>query len=56
MSEGQYACENQQYQNQSGAAKLLGWTEIECTAIGMNTVQAELAEIDENIVCTRLNR
>lgn len=38
------------------AAKLLGWTEIECTAIGMNTVQAELAEIDENIVRTRLNR
>lgn len=38
------------------AAKLLGWTEIECTAVGMNTVQAELAEIDENIVRTRLNR
>ena len=38
------------------AAKLLGWTEIECTAIGMNTVQAELAEIDENIVRTKLNR
>lgn len=38
------------------AARLLGWTEIECTAIGMNTVQAELAEIDENIVRTRLNR
>ena len=38
------------------AAKLLGWTEIECTAIGMNTVQAEFAEIDENIVRTRLNR
>ena len=38
------------------AAKLLGWTEIECTAIGMDSVQAELAEIDENIVRTRLNR
>ena len=38
------------------AAKLLGWTEIECTTIGMDSVQAELAEIDENIVRTRLNR
>ena len=38
------------------AAKLLGWTEIECTAMGMDDVQAELAEIDENIVRTRLNR
>ena len=28
------------------AAKLLGWTEIECSIIGMNSVQAELAEID----------
>lgn len=38
------------------AVKLLGWTEIECSIIGMNGVQAELAEIDENIVRTRLNR
>ena len=38
------------------AAKLLGWTEIECTVMGMDDVQAELAEIDENIVRTRLNR
>ena len=38
------------------AAKLLGWTEIECTTIGMDSVQAELAEIDENIVRTKLNR
>ena len=38
------------------AAKLLGWTEIECTTIGMDSVQAKLAEIDENIVRTRLNR
>ena len=38
------------------AAKLLGWTEIECTAMGIDDVQAELAEIDENIVRTRLNR
>ena len=38
------------------AAKLLGWTEIECNIIGMDGLQAELAEIDENIVRTRLNR
>ena len=36
------------------AAKLLGWTEIECNIIGMSDLQAELAEIDENIVRTRL--
>ena len=38
------------------AAKLLGWTEIECTVSSMDGLQAELAEIDENIVRTRLNR
>ena len=38
------------------AAKLLGWTEIECNSIGMSSLQAELAEIDENIVRTRLSR
>ena len=38
------------------AAKLLGWTEIECTISSMDGLQAELAEIDENIVRTRLNR
>ena len=38
------------------AAKLLGWTEIECSIIGMNGVQAELAEIDENIVRTKLTK
>ena len=38
------------------AAKLLGWTEIECSVIGMSSLQAELAEIDENIVRTRLTR
>ena len=32
------------------AAKLLGWAEIECNIIGMNSLQAELAEIDENFV------
>ena len=38
------------------AAKLLGWTEIECNIIGMSGLQAELAEIDENIVRTKLTR
>ena len=38
------------------AAKLLGWTEIECNIIGMNGIQAELAEIDENIVRTKLTK
>ncbi len=32
------------------AAKLLGWTEIECTVSGLEGLQAELAEIDENFV------
>lgn len=32
------------------AAKLLGWTEIECTVSDAEGVQAELAEIDENFV------
>ena len=32
------------------AAKLLGWTEIECTVSDANGLQAELAEIDENFV------
>lgn len=35
------------------AAKQLGWTGIECTVVGINGLQAELAEIDENIVRTR---
>lgn len=38
------------------AAKLLDWTEIECNIIGMNGIQAELAEIDENIVRTKLTK
>jgi len=38
------------------AAKLMGWTEIECNIIGMSGLQAGLAEIDENIVRTKLNR
>ena len=36
------------------AAKQLGWTEIESTIVGMSSLQVELAEIDENIVRTRL--
>lgn len=32
------------------AAKLLGWTEIECTVSSLDGLQAELAEIDENFV------
>ena len=32
------------------AAKLLGWTEIECTVSDAAGIQAELAEIDENFV------
>ena len=38
------------------AAKLMGWTEIECSIIGMSGLQAELAEIDENIVRTKLTK
>lgn len=38
------------------AAKLLGWTEIECTISDAEGIQAELAEIDENIVRARLSR
>jgi len=32
------------------AAKLLGWSEIECTVSDLEGLQAELAEIDENFV------
>lgn len=32
------------------AAKLLGWTEIDCTVTSLEGLQAELAEIDENII------
>lgn len=38
------------------AVKLMGWTEIECSIIGMSGLQAELAEIDENIVRTKLTK
>lgn len=37
------------------AAKRLGWTEIECTVFGLEGLQAELAEIDENVVRTALS-
>ena len=37
------------------AAKILGWTEIECTVCGLEGLQAELAEIDENVVRTALS-
>ena len=37
------------------AAKLLGWTEIECTVSGLKGLQAELAEIDENFVRAELS-
>lgn len=36
------------------AAKLLGWTEIECQVSSLEGLQAELAEIDENFVRTDL--
>ena len=32
------------------AAKLLGWTEIECIVLDLKGIQAEMAEIDENLV------
>ena len=32
------------------AAKLLKWTEIECTVSSLEGLKAELAEIDENVV------
>lgn len=37
------------------AAKLLGWTEIECTVCNINGLLAELAEIDENFVRVNLS-
>lgn len=36
------------------AAKRLGWTEIECIVCGLEGLQVELAEIDENVVRTAL--
>ena len=37
------------------AAKLLGWTEIECTVSSLEGLQAELAELDENFVRSELS-
>ena len=37
------------------AAKLLGWTEIECNVCELDKLHAELAEIDENVVRTGLS-
>lgn len=37
------------------AAKLLGWSEIECNITDLNGLPAELAEIDENFVRTNLS-
>ncbi len=37
------------------AAKKLGWTEIECSIRSFDVLQAELAEIDENVVRTALS-
>ena len=36
------------------AAKLLGWTEIECNVVSLEGIQAELAEIDENVIRNKL--
>ncbi len=36
------------------AAKLLGWKEIECTVSQLDSLQAKLAEIDENFVRVEL--
>ena len=32
------------------AAQLLGWVEIECTVCDIDSIRAELAEIDENVI------
>ena len=37
------------------AAKLLGWTDVECTVCGLDRLHAELAEIDENVIRTGLS-
>ena len=37
------------------AVKKLGWTEIECNICTFDTLQTELAEIDENVVRTELS-
>lgn len=37
------------------AAKLLGWTEVECTVCELDRLHSELAEIDENVIRTGLS-
>lgn len=37
------------------AAKLLGWTEIECSVLDVDYLHAELVEIDENLIRTNLS-
>lgn len=37
------------------AAKMLGWTGIECNVCTLDALQTELAEIDENVVRTELS-
>ncbi len=41
--------------NEWEAAKLLGWTEVECTVCELDSLHAELAEIDENVIRTGLS-
>jgi len=37
------------------AAKLLGWTEVECSISDMDALHTELAEFDENVIRTDLS-
>lgn len=37
------------------AARLLGWTEVECSVCELDSLHAELAEIDENVIRTGLS-
>ncbi|MDE7262514.1 MAG: ParB N-terminal domain-containing protein, partial [Oscillospiraceae bacterium] len=37
------------------AAKLLGWKEVECSVCELDSLHAELAEIDENVIRTGLS-
>ena len=37
------------------AAKLLGWTEIECSILSVDSLHTELAEIDENLIRTNFS-
>ena len=35
-------------------SRLLGWTKIECNIVSLEGIQAELAEIDENVIRNKL--